>query len=90
MYTPKCVSIHFEEARNKNSPLQCIVHFNNNSAVLVAQLFAEYDKIDPRVKPLVMAFRHLARVRTLVLAKLRLPFIKSFFGADIFISSEGL
>ncbi|CAL8149391.1 unnamed protein product [Orchesella dallaii] len=59
VYTPKCVSIHFEEEKTR---APCVIHFNNTSGVLAAQLFAEYDKIDPRVKPLVLCFRYWARV----------------------------
>lgn len=59
VYTPKCVSIHFEEEKSRTS---CVVHFNNSSAVLAAQLFAEYDQMDARVKPLVLCFRHWARI----------------------------
>lgn len=59
VYTPKCVSIHFKDGKSRTN---CVIHFNNTLAVVAAQLFAEYDKLDPRVKPLVLCLRHWARI----------------------------
>jgi len=43
----------------------CSIQVNNVSGMLLAQLFLEYDKLDPRVRPLVVAFRHWARVSSM-------------------------
>jgi len=42
----------------------CSIQVNNISGTLLAQLFHEYDKLDSRVRPLVVAFRNWANVRS--------------------------
>ena len=40
----------------------CVIHINNSTGVLTAQIFTELDRIDERVRPLVTAFRYWAMV----------------------------